>query len=106
MESVRCQYLHSTQQQHLGSVVSWSPALGSAPPPVDSSPPLLDCIAAVSVQHGDLIDSITLRYSSGRVVRAGGSGGSTSRTVEVDTAAGERVVGFFGGRLMATAEPQ
>ena len=61
-------------------------------------------MTSVSIRHGDLVDSVTLRYASGRVVSAGGGGGSTSGRVDIDVEAGERVLGFFGGILLLLSD--
>jgi hypothetical protein len=113
VESIRCQYAcrTATPEARASSaaepskpliVSSWSPCMGRLPSeaPLCASAPhgvVCDCIASVSIKFGDLVDSISLRYSSGRVAVGGGSGGSCTRTLDVDLAGGERVVGFFGG---------
>ena len=92
------------------SMESWSNCATSLSPSLGPSrllrlhtDPIRDNIVSVTIKHGDLVDSITLSYSSGRVVKAGGSGGSTSQSYSVDSANGERVVGFFGGNYTASA---
>ena len=101
--------------------MSWSPQLGSSAEKRTSAqdcsptlplPPQLQLlqpskqITSVSIRHGDLVDSITLGYGSGEQeqeqeqVRAGGTGGSSTRTLRVDVAGGERVMGFFGGTCL------
>lgn len=111
VESIRCKYVYAFSSDSGGprqlGVKSWSPQIGSAAPcpKVEkegggTDAPPLRSITSVSIRHGDLVDSITLNYSNGEVVRAGGGGGGTTRTVAVDVAGGERVIGFFGGEYV------
>jgi len=110
VESIRCQYflddgssadaVNSDSLRPHSRLTTWSPLIGSSLPeePLCSlSPARLDCITAVSIKYGDLVDSISIHYKSGRILKAGGQGGSTSERVDVNIAGGERVIGFFGG---------
>ena len=110
VESIRCQYIlddASTTDdacdgniRHHSRLTTWSPQIGSSLPEEPSCPTTLaelDFITAVSIKYGDLVDSITIHYQSGRLLKAGGQGGSTCARVDVNIDVGERVIGFFGG---------
>ena len=104
VEGIRCRYAHEVTSSFSASegacvLWSWSPQFGVS---VGNESTCLfdessDSISSVSIKHGNLVDSITLHYSSGRVVRAGGSGGDVFKKVDIDVNSGERVLGFFGG---------
>jgi hypothetical protein len=63
----------------------------------------LDYVTEVSIRCGDLVDSMSLRLSSGRVVRMGGGGGGQPISYAIPF--GWRLVGFYGGRYRKSPLP-
>jgi hypothetical protein len=54
-----------------------------------------ETITGISGQHGDVIDSITIKTSANKVYKFGGSGGKSAYALYVP--AGKTVKGFAGG---------